>query len=105
MINRVLPILLIFIGLSTSALAEPVKEITAEKVANNFFKTLKLENNSPLQLIYKKNDAYYVYGNQGSFVVIAAEDAAKPILAYSTESTFVPQQAGDTSYANNYLGY
>ena len=79
--------------------ANPIDEPTAKKVAINFFATKvgtnKLGVVSNLQMVYTAKDAignncFYVFNvsNAKGYIIIAADDASKPVLGYSDESNF-----------------
>lgn len=97
--------LLLTFGVST---AKPIEEKTAQKVASSFVKQSEstLNSNSRINLVYSysnpKNSLsdseldsplYYVYsyGERG-FIIVAGDDAAKPVLAFSEENSFVPDE-------------
>jgi len=87
--------------------ANPIDETTAITVGINFFATKVLSKKlgivSGLQKAYTAKDAngnnsFYVYNvsNAKGYVIVAADDASKPILGYSDESNFdlahIPEQ-------------
>ena len=89
---------LIFSGLS---IAKPIDQNTAKQAALNFLanevfytpiQPLTLVNAVATSVgntaVGQVSDGYYIFGNDNCFVIISADDAAKPILAYSTESGF-----------------
>ncbi|MBP7463757.1 MAG: C10 family peptidase [Bacteroidales bacterium] len=83
-------LLLVF---SLSVFAGPVDEATARRIASNFiaFQASKIgvasvkSNNAMVQVRSKGDINYYYVINyqQGGFVVVSADDAAIPVLAYS----------------------
>ncbi len=103
-IITILAFLLAF-GVST---AKPIEEKTAQKVASSFISKSEsvLNSNNGINLIYSYSNAkgvlsggeattplYYVYslGEKG-FIIISGDDAAKPVLAFSEENSFVPDE-------------
>lgn len=93
---------IVFLSLFTAAtgslFANPVSELTAKQVAEEFFiQKTGLRNIVALEKITTQHivsaettDLFYVFTASGSngFVIVAAEDAIKPILAYSTNQAF-----------------
>ena len=91
---------LLFLAVALTATANPVTPKRAATVAENFWQSL---NSSPklgevaqrtggvCQLTQQswQYDAIYLFvGDGGGFVLVAADDAARPILGYSTTGTF-----------------
>lgn len=76
--------------------AKPVTPTTAKNVAISFYKQHSAKVPQTVTLAYTETSAsgealYYIFNvntNDG-FVIITADDAAHPIIAYSTESQFV----------------
>ncbi len=104
-------IILLFLGLSGSLNAAPVSLESAQTVALKFFQHYSSRSVNAIadQIVYKNNTApaFYIFTfENGGFVIVAADDAVKPILGYSTTSIFdknnVPVNAQDwlTSYKN-----
>ena len=70
--------------------AKPIDRNTAFMAAKKFATAqFALERATP-QLVYKGNDdAFYVFNtNDHSFVIIAGDDAHRPVIGYSDESAF-----------------
>jgi len=93
-----LAIFAIAIATSFSLFANPVKDSTAKIVALNFL-SLKVRSKnfgivSDLKLAYTAKNSgincFYVFNTTSAkgFVIVSADDAAKPILGYSDESYF-----------------
>src|SRR6185312_9844155 len=90
---------LILIALTASFVsvhANPVDANVAQKVALNFYSSIHSSSTADLSLAYTERDAngtpvYYVYDVNGTkgFIIVAAEDAAHPIIGYSDEGAFV----------------
>jgi len=85
--------LLFFTG---TVYANPVTLQTAKSVASNFYSQHFKSTAIDLTLTYTEfaNDSqpvYYVFNanNNGGFVIVAAEDAAHPILAYSDKGQYI----------------
>jgi len=75
------------VGLS-GAMAKPVSQNTAKQAALNFLANeASYVPSQPLTLV-KSNSGIYIFSNDNCFVIISADDASDPILAYSTESGF-----------------
>jgi len=87
-----------------SLMAGPVDQQKAQKLGAKFLSTTILNqknNNIQLDLVSVAADRdatdYYVFNVKGGegFVVIAGDDRAKPILAYSTTGTYDPQDVSE----------
>lgn len=88
---------IVFVLGTNFANAAPVSLIVAQKVATNFFNKTTLINVSSAELVFTEISenslpVYYVFNiNAGDgFVIVTADDAAHPIIGYSTEKHFVP---------------
>jgi hypothetical protein len=93
--------LCVLFAISNTLKAASVSVADAQHVAVNFFKTYAADAVGKQQinavLFYTRTEAdntpdFYVFNIQPvtGFVVVSANDIVKPILAYSTESAFVP---------------
>jgi len=111
---------LLFAGLVS---AKPVTELTASNVAKNFFlvKTNTAFNKTgiSLKLVYKsvtsstlnnavftiKRPAFYIFNTGHGFVIVSGDDAINPILAYSLETDFDPQNVSPSMsyWLNGYI--
>lgn len=76
--------------------ANPITAIMAEKVAENFYKQNTSVKKVKLQLVFTETlstgtAAYYVFNvnNQGGFVIVSADNAAHPIIGYSTKNQYI----------------
>lgn len=74
--------------------AKPVLPNVAMKVAENFYKQTTHNEVNTIVLVYSAVDAkgvdlYYVYNVNSGFVIVAGDDAAHPVIGYSTEKGFV----------------
>jgi len=77
--------------------ANPVNANVAQKVAENFYASTHSTGNPSFTLAFTERDAsgqpvYYVFDLAGAakgFVIVTAEDAARPIIGYSDEGSFV----------------
>ena len=83
-------LVLLFVGVS-AAKANPVDLTVAQAAASKFFEAngVALRNGTPDMVYAERNGAYYVF-NAGAkgFVIIAGDDAYRPVIGYSNESTF-----------------
>ena len=77
----------LLLALSFPVLAEHVDQQKAEKVAET---VLLHKNLTPMSMEAFHN--LYVFNGDHSFVVIAADDCARPVLAYSKEFSFQTMQ-------------
>ena len=95
---RFFSVLLIFISLITNeAYSKSVDENTARQIGYSFINR-KIKNNAvtgteSLSLVYTSKSAagvanFYVYNVPNGFVMVSAEDAVKPIIAFSNEAEF-----------------
>ncbi len=76
-----------------AAQAAPVTPKRAARVAQNFFNTLTAVKGGTLQAGGEdwRYDAIYLFeGAEGGFVLVAADDAARPILGYSATGRMEP---------------
>ena len=83
-----------------------VSESMAKTVAINFLKNVDSRvNSSSLEIVYTRENAFYIYGYASGWVIVSADDRVMPILGYSTEGVFItPQSAEDTIRGNNFWG-
>lgn len=96
--KSLIAILLVVIPMLIKAQYVPVDD--AKSLGTKFLQNEKSQNNVDLKLVYtEKNDAgvncFYIFNNTKGFVIVSADKRAKPILAYSTESTFKPSAMSD----------
>ena len=91
--KRLLTISFSFLAL-TAAIAGPVNPKRAATVAQNFFNSLSTtKSNVQMQLSCTpwQFDGIYLYTSaDGGFVLVAADDAVRPILGYSPTGTLDP---------------
>ena len=88
---------------SINTMATQIPEHTARKAAVSFLNSIsdaKPLLTNELQLLYGSDGFYYVFGTQNTFVIIAADDIAKPVLGYG-EHFKIPS---DTTYGANFFG-
>ena len=104
MIMRKLLLSCLFAALFGSLSAGPVDQQKAQKLGAKFLNTTTIsERNANIQLslasiVVDRGVAdYYVFNvsNGEGFVIVAADDRVKPILAYSTESRFNPDAVSE----------
>jgi len=76
-------------GLFLTSFARPVDLQTAQSVASKFMETndLQLVSTYPAD---KHTAAFYVFNTTDGFVIVAADDCETPIIAYSHEGLFDP---------------
>ena len=87
--KRILLYIIAILGLYLTSIAHPVDLQTARSVASKFMKTNDLQLVSTYQT--DKNVAsFYVFNTTDSFVIIAADDCETPIIGYSHEGRFDP---------------
>jgi hypothetical protein len=97
--KRMSTLLLLGISMGSAALAKQVDEQTAKTAATNFIASkmgnkaihVSLKAKYSLQETgHEKYNTYYIFNvnEDNGFVVVAADDIIKPILAYSTNSPF-----------------
>jgi hypothetical protein len=82
-------VLISFLLIIFQGWALPIDSAKAHLVALNFF-NYKQKQTSSLKMILKESSitAYYVFGGENQFVIVAGDDAAYPILGYSLTSSF-----------------
>ena len=102
--KRFLLILCLVAATFGSLMAGPVDQQKAEKLGAKFMGTTSIAQKNAdiqLQLVSTATDRdavdYYVFNvaNGEGFVVVAADDRVKPILAYSTSGYFNPNDVAD----------
>src|ERR1700758_2936921 len=95
--KKSLSFIFIFLLLAINAAsAKPINAKDARKVAENFFKQNATAKTLTFNLFFTENSAnglpaYYVFNvnaNDG-FIIVSADDAAHPIIGYSTKGQFV----------------
>src|ERR1022692_4249107 len=111
-------ILLIICNLT---LSKPISEYSAKIAGKNFLLTkansASFKNGIALQLVYTASVAsaisapntttetcFYVFNTNAGFVIVSGDDASKPVLAYSNEGPFDPNNL-PTSVAYWLNGY
>ncbi len=89
--------------------AKPVDVATAKSLGIKFMNTNTAIRSAKADLVYTAcadngQAAFYVFAVQPKgFVIVSADDRAKPILGYSTESNFTPQLPdGLMTFFDNY---
>lgn len=94
---RKLPLFVLFLSLVSVINAASVGEQVARRVASNFISLKSQQYNHSisstairevLPLVQGQTLAYAVNFEKGGFVLISADDAAKPVIAYSWEGSF-----------------
>ncbi len=94
---RIIALLLLSLLTFTKASAEGISESKARQIASDFmanrtlrFATMKKARKAPSKGTQSRSTAaYYVFNaNEGGFVIVAGDDCAPAVLAYSDEGTF-----------------
>jgi hypothetical protein len=93
--------LLIVFVLGTNFInATPITSVVAKTVAENFYKRTTQVIVASSTLVYTETSSaglpiYYVFdiNTKGGFVIVTADDAAHPIIGYSSENHFVQPMA------------
>ena len=80
---------LTFFGLTLGLTARPVDQETAKAIAAMFMKTHYIQIASTYQT-NKGIPAFYVFNARNGFVIVSADDCETPIIGYSHESQFDP---------------
>lgn len=102
-------VLIITMLISVNAFGKPIDESIAIVAAKNFYSIESHREKSDLNAViaYKAEaDAYYVVNlDNDGFVIVAGDDRVRPVLAYSTEGTFVTENIPDhiRFFLNGYL--
>ena len=70
--------------------AKPISQVTALTAAQKFAATqLAIERGTPDLVYIGQNEAFYVFNiGESAFVIIAGNDAHRPVIGYSDESSF-----------------
>lgn len=92
--------------ISLVSYSETVDVQKAHNVAVNFAKQQFDAKTTDMSLVYTKGNTAYVFSNENMWIMIAADDRAKPVLAYSTEGSFrIPSSEADTIIGDNFWGW
>ncbi len=87
--KRIIALCFAIIGLCCCTMAHPVDQETAKDIAVKFMGT----NNVRLSTTYSTGDdaaAFYVFNTPDGFVIVSADDCETPIIGYSHEGRFDP---------------
>ena len=87
--KKALVLCLAFLGMSPGLAAHPVDQETAKAVAVKFMKASDMTMVSSY-LTEKGTPALYVFNMADGFVIVAADDCETPIVGYSREGRFDP---------------
>ncbi|MBR1550359.1 MAG: C10 family peptidase [Bacteroidales bacterium] len=71
--------------------AKPVSPADALRAATHFWQSALGAKGTLQQARWAYSEAYLFVGNGGGFVVLSADDCARPVLAYSTTSPIAPE--------------
>ena len=87
--KRAFSLCIIIFGLLLSSIARPVDLQTAQSIAAKFMATndLQLVSTYPTS---KNTAAIYIFNTADGFVIVSADDCETPIIAYSHEGRFDP---------------
>ncbi len=80
---------MVILGLAVYATAHPVNQETAQVIAAKFMGTSDMY----LSTIYhtnKNDNAFYIFNTSKGFVIVSADDCETPIIGYSHEGRFDP---------------
>ena len=111
--KRISLLLFAMIAVMNGCFASPVTKERALNFANSFLLTknigrtphLTLVQNTPTTMRRTKAqnqiaDSYYAFNNDGGgFIIISGDDCTEPVLGYSDEGTFDPEQIPDNMKA------
>ncbi len=94
--HRFITLMLLLLGATFAAEANPVDRSTAREVGLKFMNAntkALLSNADELQWVTTYNTnrgdaAFYVFNTQDGFIIVSADDCAMPILGYSSEGQF-----------------
>jgi len=102
--NQILMMVIILL-IANLAFSANISVEKAQTVAVNFAKQIDAKS-TEMSLVYTKHNTAYVFSNENAWIMIAADNNANPVLAYSTEGSFrVPSSDSDTTIGNNFWGW
>ena len=87
--KRILTLCITILGLYLCSTANPIDQETAQSIASKFMGS----DNVQLAATYrtdKNTVAFYVFNSTDGFVIVSADDCETPIIGYSHESRFDP---------------
>ena len=87
--KRIYLLCITILGLYLCSTANPVDQATAQSIASKFMGT----SNVQLSTSYytdKNTTAFYVFNTEDGFVIVSADDCETPIIGYSHENHFDP---------------
>ena len=87
--KRTITLCIAFLGLSLCSVADPVDLQTAQSIAIKFMATNDLQLAATYQTD-KNAAAFYVFNSTDGFVIVSADDCETPIIGYSREGRFDP---------------
>ena len=87
--KRTITLCIAFLGLSLCSVADPVDLQTAQSIAIKFMATNNLQLTATYQTD-KNAAAFYVFITTDGFVIVSADDCETPIIGYSREGCFDP---------------
>lgn len=87
--KRILALFMAVFGFFLTSTALPIDHETANSIASKFMGTNDLQLSATYQT-ENKIAAFYVFNTQNGFVIISADDCETPIIGYSHEGRFDP---------------
>jgi PKD repeat protein len=100
---RKLAQMILTLAVTVTCNAKPVTPQAAQQVAEAFYKRSAAAQTVNMSLAYTEKSTnglpvYYVFNADNGFVIVTADDAAHPIIGYSTKNKFVvPQPESNTA--------
>jgi len=76
---------------AAAAVAGPVGQAKALRVANNFWQTVLHCQGEVQPMAWQFDEVYLFVNENGGFVMVSANDCARPIIAYSRHNTMDPE--------------
>ena len=82
--------LIVFALTASCVMAKPVSPSDAKRAADHFWQSV-LHGKGKLQAVAWQYDEVYLFvGTEGGFVMLSADDCARPVIAYSLSNSIVP---------------
>ena len=83
--------LIVFALAAFCVVAKPVSPDDAKRVADHFWQSV-LHGKGSLQAVDWQYDEVYLFvGSEGGFVMLSADDCARPVIAYSLTNSIAPE--------------
>lgn len=74
-----------------AAMAKPVSSADAKRAATHFWQSALHAKGTLQQTPWTYDEAYLFTGSGGGFVILAADDCARPVIAYSVDGSIDPE--------------